>query len=469
VHWLVQSVLKCVRDHDLLPAGDRVGVAVSGGADSVGLLRILLDLRDELGVVLSSVHLNHQLRGAEADGDEQFVRVLAEKHGLPLFSVSREIRNYASERKLSLEAAAREARYEFFTKLITEGEINKVATAHTLDDQAETVLLKLARGAGTRGLAGIYPKIGIDSSQSGIPAAIVRPLLATQRKDIERYLHQLKQNWREDASNRDLCHARNRVRHEIVPRLEELVNSGARENLAQAAEIARAEEEYWSQYASALLAELWSKNDTGGALNRQLMQQQPLAVRRRLVRAAGESLGLNLEFRQVEAVLSLREQGSRAALTAQWRAVLRNNDILFERENQELDQEKEEDYEYCLVVPAKVAVKQAHVLIEIGIQSSTESPRDSANMLSMDFAERELTIRNWRPGDRFWPAHTSAPKKIKELLQDRHITGEEKKRWPVVASGDVVVWVRGLGVHREYQARNGAGVLIRDLPFSASK
>src|ERR1700756_2191355 len=196
---LAQSVLDYIRKHDLLAAGDRVGVAVSGGTDSVALLRILLELRRELGIVLSVVHLNHQLRGAESDADEQFVRELAVPHGLPIISENCDVKFHAAKNKLSLETAARQLRYQFFRNALAGEPLDKIATAHTIDDQAETVLLKITRGAGTRGLAGIYPKISTQhsaiSAQQG--KAVVRPLLATRRSEVEAYLREIGQSWRE--------------------------------------------------------------------------------------------------------------------------------------------------------------------------------------------------------------------------------------------------------------------------------
>ena len=244
VQKLGQAVLEYIRKHELLKAGDRVGVAVSGGADSVALLRLLLELRKEIGIVLSVVHFNHKLRGAESDEDEQFVAQLAQRHKLELHCESGDVAAYAAEKHLSLETAAREMRYQYFRRLLLEGRLNRIATGHTLDDQAETVLLKMVRGAGSRGLAGIYPRLSVRGSQFS-DASIVRPLLGTRRKELEPYLLGLGQSWREDRSNRDLRHMRNRVRHGILPRLERYLNPAVREALAETAEIARAEEEYW--------------------------------------------------------------------------------------------------------------------------------------------------------------------------------------------------------------------------------
>src|SRR5438105_266555 len=233
VKKLAQSVLAYIRQEGLLKAGDRVGVAISGGTDSVALLRLLLELRAELGIVLSVVHFNHNLRGSESDSDEDFVKQLAERHELEFFCERGDVEAHARSMQLSTEAAARQLRYRYFQRLLGENRLDHVATGHTLDDQAETVLLRIIRGAGTRGLAGIYPQLRVGRS----PFSVIRPLLRTTRTELEAYLIEIGQEWREDSSNRDLRHARNRVRHEIMPRLEHSLNPAVRESLAEVAEI----------------------------------------------------------------------------------------------------------------------------------------------------------------------------------------------------------------------------------------
>ena len=161
VQALAQKVAEFIRRNELLRAGDRVGVAVSGGLDSVALLRLLLQLRGELGIGLSVVHFNHNLRGAESDGDEEFVQELARRHKLDCYCDAGNVRAYAAEKRLTLEASARKLRYQYFTRLLELNNLNHVATAHTVDDQAETVLMRLVRGAGTRGISGIYPQLSV--------------------------------------------------------------------------------------------------------------------------------------------------------------------------------------------------------------------------------------------------------------------------------------------------------------------
>ena len=162
MHPLAHKLLEHIRRLELLQAGDRAGIAVSGGSDSVALLRLLLEIRSEIGLVLSVVHFNHKLRGPESDEDEAFVDQLAREHQLELHSTNADVKAEAGAEGSSLEATARELRYQFFTDLVAPDEqghsrLNKVATGHTLDDQAETVLMRVVRGTGMRGLAGIYP------------------------------------------------------------------------------------------------------------------------------------------------------------------------------------------------------------------------------------------------------------------------------------------------------------------------
>jgi tRNA(Ile)-lysidine synthase len=468
VHKLAQSVAAYIVKHDLLRPGDRVGVAVSGGADSVALLRLMFELRDELGLVVSVVHLNHKLRGAESDADEQFVRSLAGSHGLEIIAESRDVKAMSAEQKLSLEAAAREARYEFFrTALFSR--VNRVATAHTLDDQAETVLLKLTRGAGTRGLAGIYPKRAISRQPSASSKqqpdldqqvqTIIRPLLGCRRSQLREYLDEIGQSWRDDASNQDLRHTRNRVRHEILPMLERQLNPAVCETLSESSDIARAEEDYWSTEVDRLLPDTWHSSACGGTL--KLSPSLSLALRRRLLRAAAESLGITLEFRHVEEILGHGSGDGSSFRSGQWTVAQHNDGITFKQPGQTVS-----EYQYDLPVPGNVTVAEAGIGLETSLLCGSGPSHQHDNLIHSRFAQHKWVVRNWQAGERFWPAHTKEPKKIKELLQTRHITGEEKQRWPVIACEDEIIWLRGFGVRRDFQANDGDGILIREIQGS---
>ena len=521
VYELVQEVLAYIRRHELLRAGDRVGVAVSGGADSVALLRVLLELRRELGIVLSVVHFNHKLRGAESDSDEQFVASLAREHKLPLHVGTGDVAKHAAEDRLSVETAARELRYAYFAELIDNGSadgapansarpdsrgrlslpetsLDKVATGHTLDDQAETVLMRVIRGTGMGGLRGIHPRLEVGSG--GRSGEIIRPLLAMRRCGLEQYLTAIHQPWREDSSNREAKHTRNRVRHTLLPLLEGEFNPAIGARLSELAEIARAEEDYWENEAAGWLGTLvqWIPRDrknraqnnlvqiadsgqhtppeeSSGTMNAMLdlgwLIHEPLAVQRRVIKAVGKSVGIMLEFKHVEEILqfSLAEAspGRELVIPQGWRVCREPDALLFLAPGR--DHETPKEYEYQFPLPGRAIVPELGTVLEAvrllpGAKAAGYNPE---HLFDPALLSKELVVRNWRPGDRFWPAHTKSPKKIKELLQERHVVQSERKLWPVVVSGSEIVWVRGFPGRAHLRPSEEKGsILIRELPLA---
>ncbi|MCI0355540.1 MAG: tRNA lysidine(34) synthetase TilS [Acidobacteria bacterium] len=455
---LADQVREYVRRQGLLHPGDRVGVAVSGGADSVALLRLLLELRGELGVVLSVLHFHHGIRDAEADADQRFVAELAAAHGLELHVEAGDAPAHAAAEGLSLEAAARELRYTWFHDLLGRV-LKRIATAHTLDDQAETVLMRTLRGAGTRGVAGIYPEVGgrtrprvrrRRTPQAGevarSHASIIRPLLRTRRRELLDYLRSLGQEWREDLSNRDQRYLRNRIRRQLVPMLERDFNPRVAEALANQAEVARAEEEFWQQQVSQLLPGVLASPASEGAavLLSDALLAHPLALRRRLLRAASEAAGVCLEFDEVEAVLRLAaaRAGTTCSLPRGWRARRGLRELRIEK--QAGAGRAATDYEYRLPVPGEVRVAEIGSVIRASVVPPAGSlGRYNALLPDAPLPATELVVRNWRAGDRFQPAHTRSPKKVKTLLQDRRVALAERRLWPVVLSGGTIIWMRG--------------------------
>jgi tRNA(Ile)-lysidine synthase len=252
--------------------GDRVGVAVSGGADSVALLALLRESRDRLGIVLSVVHYNHRLRGNESDADAKFVQELAGSLEVPFLTASAETLHEAN-----VEALARQDRYGFFEQLVREGRVGKVATAHTADDQAETVLARLLRGGGPAGLAGILPVVR---------SWIVRPLLETRRAELRTWAVTRGLVWREDSSNQERRFLRNRIRHELIPQLERDYNPGIVNVLNHTAAVVRAEEAHWQREIEDLSARMIRETPEGPKLMVQDFVQLDEAQQRRLIRAA---------------------------------------------------------------------------------------------------------------------------------------------------------------------------------------
>jgi tRNA(Ile)-lysidine synthase len=480
---LRQKLLAYILRQELIQAGDRVGVAVSGGADSVALLRLLLELRKELGIVLSVVHLNHKLRGEESDGDEKFVKALALEYKLEFHGQRAAVKAHAQSKQMSLEAAGRELRYSYFHRLLNENCVDRIATAHTLDDQAETILLRLVRGTGTRGLAGIYPKLNILAaslpSRTAGAAFIVRPLLNTSKKDLEAYLEEIAQEWRDDSSNLDPRFSRNRVRSGILPWLEENLNPSVRNTLAEAAEVARAEEEYWESQVQDLLPRV-SVQDFNASitpLDLPALRELPLAVQRRLLRAVGAPLGMHLEFQHVERILQLvNEKSARGPFSVPGGSVGKSagkshERLCFHPENLAVST-VQSGFTYALPVPGRIVVSEIqtefHATLIPADAAEGYNPQDSEDLMDARLLARKLQVRNWREGDRFWPAHTKAPRKIKQLLQERRVTGPERKVWPVIVSGDEIVWMRGFPLPAHLRSKNASSsaVKIYEVPLT---
>jgi tRNA(Ile)-lysidine synthase len=473
---VIEQVRSYIRAQSLLKAGDRVAVAVSGGADSVALLRVLLELHEALGLVLSVAHFHHGIRGAEADADLKFVQQLAERFELELHSGAGDAPAFAREHQTSVETAARELRHRWFAQLLHEGKADKIATAHTQDDQAETVLMRMIRGTGARGLAGIFP---VQEEKH-----LVRPMLEVSRQQVEAYLCGIGQSWREDSTNRDPSHTRNRIRHQLLPLLERDFNPSIRQTLAGLAEVARGEADYWKHEARALLPRLVrpGKPSRSGrmasgeasdvlAVDLAVFRSLPIALQRQALYELARKFDVSLELKHIQQLTEMArtDQASGAARLSLPDGLL----VVRTFRELQLSRAKEvtpRDYCYPLPVPGEVMIPELGSIVRAqvvpagaarGTERSRELLLDRARLAS------QLTVRNWREGDRFFPAHSRAPRKLKELLQPdrlgRRLSSAQRKSWPIVESVGQIVWVRGLAVPEEFACRTGDAVLIEEI------
>ncbi len=457
MHELAEQLLRKIRKHDSIRPGDRVAAAVSGGADSVALLCLLLELRAELGSVLSVAHVNHKLRGHESDEDERFVAQLAQQHELDFHVRQAPV----DANDPGIEAAARKLRYDFFRELACEERVTKIATAHTLDDQAETVLLRMFRGTGIRGLAGIHPCIVFSDEEGRAFGEVVRPLLGIRRAALLEFLGERGQSWREDSSNRDITFLRNRVRHQLLPLITDQFGEAAIEHMSELAEIARAEEDSTQHSVSSTQQTATSQR----TLHVDQLRALHLAVQRRLVRSWLEVRApeVRISFRLIEEALELARgpAGGNLELSAGWNLRRGRQELLLEPTAQ-TERGDTPDYQYSLAVPGTVQVRELGARIEAQVVEVSFVPDEArSHLLDPARLPKEVVIRNWRPGDRFWPAHTATEKKIKELLTDRHATGAQKKLWPVaVSEASGIIWMRGFAVPAALRAPAGASQAI---------
>ena len=430
-----------------------IGVAVSGGADSVFLLTALR----QLGQARAVLHINHHLRAAESDADEAFVRALAENLNLPFHTAS------LPPGEGNTEQEARRVRYVFFADCIANGICDCVATGHTLDDQAETVLFRFLRGSGTAGLSGIRPVTA---------AGIIRPLLELRRDEIRAWLTAQTIPWREDQSNASLEFQRNRIRMNILPELA-LLNPSLPQVLAATAEWAQGEEDYWTGELDRQ-EPIYLKMAPDTVLIRiEPFVNLPVATQRRLLRRAIERVRGSLRaigFHHVEAIRELmatREGSGRIQLPEI--DVYRSFDQL-RLAPQHFDSRMERDFQVPLAIPGKTSIPER--LLTIVMELAAPSPVYNSDLNALDRAKcaGSLYLRNWRPGDQFERAGHSGAVKIKTLFQEYRIPLWERRRWPVIVRGDSIIWTRRFGVAGEFRAtpESGSVLLVRDSPEADS-
>jgi len=474
-----QELVANFKKRGILRAGERVGVAVSGGADSVALLRLLLAVREELGVVLSVVHFNHKLRGKSSDGDESFVAKLAEKFGLPLHVGRGDVAKKAKAEKANLEDAARRARYEFFKRLTEGGAVDCVATAHTADDQAETVLAHILRGTGLAGLGGIHP-----TTKNGI----VRPLLATRRGELRKYLRAKRQAWREDATNRDTAKQRARMRKKLLPLLEKEFNPKSVEHLAELANAAREGEALMEAFCETFDAtKLKTENGFTKISVQDATRPFPLPVRETANRALGKRLVRNafarisrktgqVTLRHVEQVLDFAETGENGKVLQLPGGVdVRRDDdalIFVRRESSRLKNESSREFSRTVELgggETKIAVKEIGCVIRLRSIDWLTAGRDTSKgtRVVLDAAKLRgpLVLRSLRPGDRMRPEGRQHAHKLSRLLNEKRIGRWEREGWPVLESGKNIVWARGF-VAAEFAATQGTrkAILVSEEP-----
>jgi tRNA(Ile)-lysidine synthase len=428
--------------YEMLRNGNRLGVAVSGGADSVFLLHAL----HELGLAAGVLHVNHQLRGAESDADEAFVRAVAARFELPVAVA------HIPAAPGNVEQEARRARYGFFRQQIAAGFCDAVATGHTLDDQAETVVSRFLRGAGTAGLSGIRP---VSDNH-----AINRPLLGLRRHDIRAWLTERGIAWRDDSSNLDTGFERNRIRLDLLPQLSPALP----EILASTAEWARGEEDYWNNEIDRLAPGLLGQRGETILISAKALLLHPVAVQRRLLRRAVETLrgGLRgIDFRHIEAIRALT-----ASLEGSGRLQLPDLDIFRSFDWLRLgpiglDSRHQRDFEVPLTVPGQVALPERGLFMDLKLTTGADVyNKQKNNVLDWSRCAGSLVLRNWRPGDSYRQPGKSGTEKIKSLFQEYRVPLWERRSWPVIASGETIVWTRRFGPAAEFAAGPGCGKLL---------
>jgi len=461
---LAGRVRTAILDHDLLPAGTAVVAAVSGGADSVALLHILAGLAPGMGFDLAVAHLDHRLRGERSERDAAFVEALAARLALPFVAGRADVRARARRNGISLEMAAREARYAFLGRVCRETGATHVATGHTADDQAETVLLKLLRGAGMTGLSGMPCKVRRRS------VTVVRPLMDVTRSQIVDYLQRRRLAWVEDETNRSPAFLRNRVRHEVLPLLAHRLNPQVREILRRTADVLRADSAWLDELASGILEECVAVEGTKGeskpVLDVGRLQRYPLAAQRRVLRHWLQRCGVPVEEVGYAAVLRLESliratRGTRSVpLAAGWAVHREYAHLVVAR-----GAESAPAYRLNVPLPGEIVVEPYGLRITAAIDRGV-TPRErgkpgalpTETLLSRRaVGRRKLVVRSWRPGDRIRLPGVEGRRKLQDVFVDTKTPRRRRSSLPVLECGREIVWLPGYRVAEGWQVHDPAG------------
>jgi tRNA(Ile)-lysidine synthase len=469
---LLDRVRQFVRQHDLIRSDTRVVAAVSGGSDSVALVQILHELEAAGELRLAGLaHFNHQLRHAAAD-DEQFCRALAQALGRPILVDRGDVGERARREHRSLEGAARASRYEFFDRARAHFDADVVALGHTRDDQAETFMLRLVRGAGPRGLAGMYPRHG----------PVVRPLLSCRRDELRAWLArrqppgERRPSYVEDETNRDVSIPRNRVRAELLPLVATRFNPEIVDVLAEEADLAR---EIWAwmeasadQLASAARLAPLDAAPARAEFDAAVLMAAPPALARVVLWRAMNHLGAGrVGYEHVSAVLDLARGDRDGSLDLPRQQVQRIGGrlVLIGRPAGagRWTLSRANLFRHPLSIPGEVELPEAACVIsaEVGVAAPSERCAIVGNgpvaAVRRDLCRGSLAVRNRRPGDRFRPIGLNGRKKLQDFFVDRRVARHERDGVPIVVDGaDRIVWVAGYGIDEAFQVTEPAQAVL---------
>lgn len=443
---LIERIQQLVKEHHLFEPQARIVVGFSGGPDSMTLLHILLALVPQWQLTLSLAHLNHQIR-LEADADVAFVEKIAKDLHLPLHVRTVNVPRLAEQRRVSIEEAARDARYRFFAEVAQEAGADAVALAHHADDQAETILMRLIRGSGMRGLQGIPIKRPL------VPGiSVIRPLLEVSREEIVYYLRSQNLSFLLDQSNEDVSMTRNKVRLQLLPLLEKEYNRNIRQVIRQTAALLSEDEAYLSEICAQIYPSLLLERSTKAVrLNAQKLRMQPGNLQKRFVRHAFEEIS-GLEQLHWQHVTDIVEHLHGSAQVwqldlpgARW-AYYQTGELLLTTER--LEPETIEQFNYELGASASVYIPEISSRISCEVLD-TDQPMvlldAEPDVLFVDYAlvEGQLHIRNRKSGDRFFPFGSMGSKKVKDYFIDKKVPVDARDKIPLLCDRSRIVAVMG--------------------------
>ncbi len=461
---LFERFVTTIDRYGMVCDGDRVVVSLSGGADSIALLHLMLDLRSMFDIDICAAHLNHCLRGKEANEDERFVKDLCRRLEVRCVTAKIDITKKVRAEKKNIEAAAREARLSFLKDAARKLKATKIAVGHTMNDQAENVIFRLIRGSGPRGLSSMKP----------VQGNIIRPLLWIEREKIDAYLHTMNIPFRFDSSNSDLRFTRNRIRHVLLPTLKREFNPQIIPALARTAELLSDEDSFLDSLAAEILVKDSDIQDKKMTLSAELIRSIPPALARRVLRCAVRMVRGELKetsFGNVEKILALimkRASGKTVLLPSHTRVTITTQKIVITAGIPSAHVRKA--IQKRLNIEGTTEIDQGRVLIKATIvtaQEFRESLKEGGKrkaFLDLKKTGKALSVRNVAQGDSFRPLNAPGRKKVSDFFIDRKVPKAEREDTLVVTSKGKIAWLMGYEIDNRFKVDTGTRhILVLDL------
>lgn len=447
----MEKVYCYLEKHNMISTNEKVIVGVSGGADSLCLLFVLLEYRKKVPFTLLAVHVEHGIRGEESLADAAFVERICRENGIWFTCISCDVPRLAGEQKISMEEAARLARYQAFEKVRKEQQADKIAVAHNQNDQAETILFRMARGTGITGAGGIRPVNG----------CIIRPLLACSRKEIECYLKERKIHWREDASNADTEYTRNSLRHHVIPVLECEVNEKAVAHLASLAEEMQQVQAYMEEQAQQQAEQFLARRGARQwILDIRLLKDtksilQPYLFREALRRAECPMKDVGRVHMEAIGALAEGQSGRRVVLPGGYQVQREFGQLVFGAKDEETDERAKmngEDSGVPVRIPGEIETLQGRFVFRVfPYENQNISQKTYTKWLDYGKINTDMLLRTRRAGDFLTVNAKGGTKKLKRYFIEEKIPAAARENIPLLASGSEILWVVGYRINEAYK------------------
>jgi tRNA(Ile)-lysidine synthase len=444
---LIEKVRNYIIKENLIDKGDTIGVALSGGMDSVVLLHVLYNLRDFFEINLKVIHFHHHVRYYGCRVDALFVSHIAEEMKLPFIMEEEDIPHMAEKYSTGIEEAGRKGRYDFFRKIINRGDCNKIALAHSASDQAETVLMKILRGTGTYGLSGMA------SMREGV---FIRPVISCFHHELKKYAEDSGLCYRQDQTNGDQNFSRNSIRHFLIPLLKEHFNPNIQNGLLNLSEIAKSENDFLDSLSEKYLDEITFNNDGEKIIiDIDKFSSFPLAMKRRIIRNAILKLSGNLsgiEFKHIERIIGVTARNTGKIITLPGFVVKKDYNHLILTGKYET-YIKPGIYSKELNVPGETRSDFLGVKVNISLTHMSCNMNFQKNTAWFDASliTSPLFIRNRREGDQFVPFGMSGKKKLKDFFIDKKIPLYKRDIIPLICDRNNIIWVTGLRTDERFK------------------